>query len=224
MKDIKKTLNNRLFFIIIILWLVCGFINYTVVMSMRKYELYICLLLSLIFGSINYFITIMFYKKYNSLKQIINIDDLTGLLNRRAFEEDINIFNKLLLYSIIFIDIDDFREFNNKYGHDIGDIVLKRVSQVIKVTIGNEGSAYRYGGEEIVIVLINRNKDAAKRIAEDIRLNVLNIDNKPYSNITISLGISTYPESDADMATVLKKADIALLAAKEKGKNCTVID
>lgn len=222
MKDLKNLLKNKLFCIIIALWLVCGLTNYMLIMSIHKYELYICLVLSFIFGSINYFIINIYYKKYDGLEQTVNTDDLTGLLNRRAFEKDIKKVNKQSLYSIIFIDIDNFREYNNKYGHDIGDIVLKRVSEVIGVTIGHEGNAYRYGGEEIVILLINRSKDSAKKIAENIRLNVLKIHNSPYPNITISLGVSSFPSDGTDINYIIKKADDALLAAKQRGKNCTI--
>lgn len=229
MKNLKTLLHNKLFFIIIILWLVCGSINYMLIMFKFKYELLYCLSLSLLFGIINYFITITYYEKYdkvkninNKLMQCINTDELTGLFNRRALNENMSKINNLPFYSIIFTDIDNFREFNNSYGHDIGDIVLKKVSEVIKVTIGDKGSAYRYGGEEIVIVLFNCNKDDAKRTAEEIRARILNIDNTPYPNITMSLGVSSYPEDGTNIDIVLNKADNALLSAKESGKNCTV--
>jgi len=228
MKNLRTLFQNKLFFINIALWTVYGLINYILIMFTSKYKLGHCLLLSLVFGSINYFITIMFYEKYAELKNInqilqesINKDALTGLLNRRAFGEHISKFNKKSAYSVIFTDIDNFREFNNKYGHEIGDIVLKKVGKTIKSNVEDEGKVYRYGGEEIVIMLSNCSKAVAVKIAEKIRLSILNIDNKPYSNITISLGVSSYPEDGEDINTIVKLADNALLNAKQQGKNCT---
>lgn len=122
-------------------------------------------------------------------------------------------------YSIIFIDIDNFKNFNNSFGHQIGDTVLKKVGQTIKATVRSNDSVYRYGGEEIVIILNDCDKKNAFAIAEKVRLNISELDNSPFPVITISLGISSYPEDGTEIDKIIEASDMALLTAKKLGKN-----
>jgi len=122
-----------------------------------------------------------------------------------------------------YIDIDDFRNFNNEYGHSVGDKVLIDVSKIIKHGIRKNDKAYRYGGEEIVIILKGCGKEEAFIVAEKIRNNVSSIDNSPLPKISISLGVSGYPDDGGNAEEVVQVCDEALLYAKKNGKNKTII-
>ena len=173
-----------------------------------------CIISAWIFGFVNCYIYYRINKKHLNLQasviklnEKLIIDDLTGLLNRRALEEDVLIYNNLEKYSMIFTDIDDFRNFNNTYGHKIGDSVLKKVSSTIQANIRGIDKVYRYGGEEIVILLKECSKEDAFKIAEKIRLAVNDLDNEPYPQITISLGISSYPNDGDSINEIIEIAD-----------------
>jgi len=188
-------------------------------------ELVHCLGQGVIFGLINYLMSIGLYKKYHTLKNSnkllkkkLDMDKLTGLLNRGAFDNDIMGLSLDESYSIIFIDIDNFRKFNNKFGHQVGDIVLQKVSREIRNSIRVSDKAYRYGGEEIVILLKDCNRRKALEIAEKVRLNINELNNNPYPSITISLGVASYPD-DGKHDEIIKASDNALLTAKRLGKN-----
>lgn len=189
-----------------------------------------CISTGVIFQGINYFVVLIFYKKYASLKRAnkllyknLEIDNLTSLLNRRAFDNYIEVIKVNDKFSVIFIDIDNFRDFNNKYGHATGDVVLRDVSIIIKSVVGSKGKVYRYGGEEIVIILDEFNKPKAKEVAE----NVINGLDKLHTNtllrITLSMGVASYPEDGYDAYEIIRASDNALLQAKANGKNCVVV-
>lgn len=197
-----------------------------VIMPLFGSRLIHCISQGIVFGFINYFISIGIYKKYNLLKKSnkllkkdLQIDKLTGLFNRRTFDNDIQELPIEDTYSIIFIDIDNFRKFNNNYGHQTGDTVLKKVSQTIKASVRVNDKVYRYGGEEIIIYLKDCDKKKAFEIAEKIRLNISELDNSPFQSITISLGISSYPEDGMEIDKIIEVSDFALLTAKKLGKN-----
>lgn len=186
----------------------------------------LCLGSGTIFGLITYVIVVKITHKYyelekdnRNLKRDIDIDQLTGLFNRRAFDQDIKKMSKDKAYSVIFIDIDNFRRFNNEYGHEAGDAVLQKVSEIIKNCIRHNDRAYRYGGEEVIILLKKCSKLNAIQIGEEIRGRICSIDNSPQSSISISLGVASYPEDGDDISTIIQLSDIALLHAKKAGKN-----
>lgn len=210
----------------LIIGLVYGLTYHVVIMPLFGNKLIHCIIQSVGFGLINYFVVTGIYKKYNVLKKsntllqtTLQIDKLTGLFNRRSFDNHIKKLPLDDTYSIIFIDIDNFRNFNNNFGHQIGDSVLKRVSQTIKSTVRSNDSVYRYGGEEIVIILNECDKDNAFKIAEKIRLYICELNNSPFPVITISLGIANYPEDGTEIDKIIEASDKALLAAKRLGKN-----
>ncbi|MGE5630021.1 MAG: GGDEF domain-containing protein [Caulobacteraceae bacterium] len=222
----KLTLNSSLLISMPIIGLVYGIMFHHIVMPLFGNSLIHCLTLGVVFGFINYFIAIGIYKKYNVLKKSykllhkdLQIDKLTGLFNRRVFDNDIQELSFDDTYSMIFIDIDNFRKFNNEFGHQTGDTVLKKVSQTIKATVRANDKVYRYGGEEIVILLKDCDKKDAFEIAEKIRVNISKLDNSPFPPITISLGISSYPEDGTEIDKIIEACDNALLAAKKLGKN-----
>lgn len=186
-----------------------------------------CVLIGLVFAVINFLVTCGLYYKYLALRkdnarlnQKTRIDNLTGMLNRAAFEQDIrHIDEQKGDSSVLFIDIDNFRNFNNQFGHMAGDSVLKKVCKTIKECVRTSDRVYRYGGEEIVVLLIDCGKENAYRLAERIRTSISGLDNSPYPKISVSIGISTYPEDSDSIRKVVEKSDRALLAAKSKGKN-----
>lgn len=180
-----------------------------------------------IFASLtNFFMILVIYKKYQVLKRSNRLleknliqDKLTGLLNRRAFDDDILELSLDEIFSVIFIDIDNFRIFNNKYGHHVGDLVLQKISNIIRDSVRASDKTYRYGGEEIVVLLRDCGRKRALEIAENIRLNINELDNNPYSKITVSLGVSSYPEDGLSVDDIIRASDKALLIAKSLGKN-----
>ncbi|MBC2727402.1 GGDEF domain-containing protein [Desulfosporosinus sp.] len=190
-----------------------------------------CLILGIVFGFINYIAAELFVRRLDKLKKVnmqlrvkLNTDKLTGILNRRAFDEDIiNLEEHNGSYALIFIDIDNFRDFNNRFGHDVGDGVLVKVGQTIQACVRAGGRVYRYGGEEIVLLLRDCDKTNAWKMAETIRSEISGLDNGSYPQITISLGVSSYPDDGESIHDLIVASDHALLRAKQSGKNCTVL-
>lgn len=158
-------------------------------------------------------------------------DPLTGLFNRRFLEEKLaNELIKVKAYnnylSIIMADIDHFKRINDTYGHKVGDEVLKTLAVILKASVRGEDIVARYGGEEFIILLHNTSKYDAFRVAERIRLEVKDtsfIDIGIPEKITVSFGISCFPEDGEDPIELIKKADQALYQAKSQGRNRVVV-
>lgn len=188
-----------------------------------------CTIMGVLFGLTNFFMVTLFYKRLGKLRTLnkqlkfsLLTDNLTGLLNRRAFDQDIKNVDNSEVYSLIFLDIDNFRDFNNHFGHDIGDNVLKKVGETIKACVRATDRVYRYGGEEITLILMDCNKKNAMAMAEKIRSEISRLDNQEYPQITVSLGVSSYPDDGRYIHDVIVASDKALLKAKQSGKNCTI--
>ena len=170
-------------------------------------------------------------KANKGLAELSYLDGLTSLANRRYFDEQINKEwrskkrNNTPL-SFILIDIDFFKDYNDKYGHLAGDDVLRSVAQRLKSTVLRPNDfVARYGGEEFAVILPQTDTKGAKKIAEDLRLNVESMKVEHSSGIgnllTISLGVASY---GADMhpnnvEEMIEAADKALYQAKKEGKN-----
>lgn len=155
-------------------------------------------------------------------------DGLTELYNHRYFQEQMiqNIetgkrYNKP--FSLIMIDIDFFKKFNDTYGHQSGDAVLKQVAQILKKNVRSTDVVCRYGGEEMAIILTNtNNQDAlttAEKICKAVSEKPLKLVNGNDVKVTISLGVATYPENGAEPPEMIKYADECLYIAKENGRN-----
>ena len=188
-----------------------------------------CSILGALYGLTSFIMALLFYKRLEKierlnqqLKSSLMTDKLTGLLNRRAFDQDIKNVDNSGLYSLIFLDIDNFRDFNNHFGHDIGDNVLKKVGETIKACVRASDRVYRYGGEEIILLLLDCDKKNAMKMAEKIRSEISQLDNQAYPQITVSLGVSSYPDDGQYIHDVIIASDKALLKAKQSGKNCTI--
>lgn len=126
-------------------------------------------------------------------------------------------------FSLIMMDIDNFKSFNDTYGHQLGDKVLKDVAAVAKKKSRSDDIAARYGGEEFIMILPETDSKQAVMLADRIRAGVAEIE-IPHENktlhVTISLGVSTYPEHAQDKEELIRAADAALYTSKHRGKNC----
>lgn len=226
----KLSTQSSLLISLLLIGLIQGITFCEIIIPLFGNSMVYCVSMGVVFGFINYFLASGIYKKYDSLKRSnkllqkeLKIDKLTGLLNRRAFDADMKELSESEAFSMIFIDIDNFKKVNDQFGHPSGDIILKKVSQAIKSGVRNIDRVYRYGGEEIVILLKDCDKNSALEIAEKLRSSTSGLDNSPLPQITISLGISSYPVDDNNIPNIIKSCDDALLSAKASGKNCTYV-
>jgi len=159
-------------------------------------------------------------------------DGMTGLFARRYFDSYIEEqFIKSDLQngncSIIMIDVDNFKHYNDTNGHQLGDEVLKKVARIMQTSVRQSDMAARYGGEEFVIVLPGTAKKMAENIAEKLRSTIEeaefeNEDKQPQGKLTASFGVASFPENGTSPEVVLKGADSCLYIAKEKGRNRVV--
>jgi len=157
------------------------------------------------------------------LKAQTLLDELTGIKNRKAYNLKIKsllaVFKRYQTpFSIISIDIDDFKNINDSYGHDIGDKVLQKFSDLIEVNIRQTDHLFRIGGEEFVILSEARKKSEVILLAEKMRSIVENEILILDINVTISLGISEVKTGDNEN-TIAKRVDTLLYKSKSCGKN-----
>lgn len=147
----------------------------------------------------------------NNLLETIKKDSLTGAYNRR-------ILNSVNDYSVVVLcDIDNFKTINDKYGHDIGDRVLKTVTQVLFDNTRSNDVVCRYGGDEFLIVFKRCGQKLVKERMNYINNIIRNSFNNARINVSLSIGISAY-EKGKTLEDAIKEADIALYNCKEHGK------
>jgi diguanylate cyclase (GGDEF)-like protein len=163
-------------------------------------------------------------KELAKQKELQRIDAMTQLLNRRHLEEmihgDVAIFDDRPS-AVLFLDIDNFKYFNDTYGHDLGDQVLTSVSETIRHNIRTTDLAIRYGGEEIVILLQHITKDDSLRLAETLRMliDASSIRHQGENlHVTVSIGVAFFQEQ-RHLKQAIEEADQAMLLAKRSGKN-----
>jgi diguanylate cyclase (GGDEF)-like protein len=154
-------------------------------------------------------------------------DSLTGLYVRRYFmvklqEELLRAERYNHILSIVMADLDHFKNINDTYGHDAGDRVLKAIGKFLQQNIRDVDVIARYGGEEFVIMIPEAAQDAAYILSERIRKQFAELKLENFPQITISLGIATYPFDGTDLEDLIKKADSAMYAAKRAGRNQVV--
>ena len=151
-------------------------------------------------------------------------DKLTKLYNRHKFYEiATNEIERSKRYkrplSLIIFDIDHFKKINDTYGHDIGDYVLQELAKLIKKHIRKQDFAFRWGGEEFIILLPETDAQGAMKLAEKLRHIIESHKFKKVGQVTISLGVTEYSSSDKDIDEVVKRADNALYLSKKNGRN-----
>jgi diguanylate cyclase (GGDEF)-like protein len=159
------------------------------------------------------------------------VDGLTGLFMRRYFdariEEEIERSKRYgTPFSVVMMDVDDFKKLNDEHGHLMGDRVLRAIANVVKSQMRGVDTAARYGGEEIAVILPRTEMVTAYNVGERIRAAIadqrITTDSDPpmVLAVTASFGIAAYPESKAaDGEDLVRRADRALYRAKRTGKN-----
>lgn len=153
-------------------------------------------------------------------------DPLTKLLNRTRFNYDFNhIIDNFdtINHSLIMFDIDYFKQINDTYGHDVGDMVLAEFAEVVKHTLRDNDQIYRWGGEEFAILINDTSKEHITTVAQKLRTTISEHDFKIVGHVTSSFGIAI-PDQHDTKDTLLKRADINLYKAKQSGRNCVITD
>lgn len=170
------------------------------------------------------------YEENKNLQRQIISDNLTGCYNRAFIDYQIDtcinefsVFN--IDFGLLFIDIDYFKKVNDSYGHDIGDLVLKAVSNTLRMNIRVEDYVGRYGGEEFVVIFRGMNKNNLYNAAEKLRMLVEGIEvetPKGKLAVTVSIGCSAYRKG-LSKDELVKAADKKMYEAKESGRNKVAI-
>lgn len=168
----------------------------------------------------------------NQLRHQAIRDPLTNLYNRRfmleGFEQALNRAERHnYSLAVLMIDLDNFKNFNDSYGHKIGDLVLTEVAELFRSNLRLEDIACRFGGEEFCIICPDTGLKEAYMLAEKLRIGVselvLTDEQLSLSSVTISTGISVYPNHATKSQQLLIEADKALYSAKKRGRNTTVV-
>lgn len=164
---------------------------------------------------------------YN-FKVLSSIDKLTNVYTRKYME---NIYSELynkcrkenLIFSVLMLDIDKFKQVNDTYGHPTGDMILEKIGNILRKQLRNTDIIARYGGEEFIIILPSTNKENAYLVAEKLRKSIASskLLNKS-GDITVSIGISQYPEDGQFREEIIENADKALYNAKNRNRNMSV--
>jgi len=155
-------------------------------------------------------------------------DPLTGLFNRRYLDET---FERELrraerqgtALSVMMLDVDHFKRFNDTHGHDAGDAVLKSLGRLLQGTFRQEDIVCRYGGEEFAVLMEGATLEDGLKRAETLRLAAfslpLDFQGRTLGHLTLSIGVAAYPDGGQDTATLIHQADQALYRAKKSGRN-----
>lgn len=172
-------------------------------------------------------------KLHHETRQMAVTDALTGLHNRRYFEQvipqEIERARRYgLSLSLFFIDADDFKKFNDTYGHPMGDRILATIGRAVKKALRSVDFAFRFGGEEFVVLLPETPIESAIKVAERIRQRVISDSRKVMCSdvaepVTVSIGIACFPQDAKDATSLVEVADNLLYQAKGAGKNRILI-
>ena len=165
----------------------------------------------------------------DELDILANTDALTGLANRRAFDIRLDALlreaeEETKPLSLLMIDADCFKQFNDSYGHSAGDECLKSIASAISDAVRPGDMTARYGGEEIAILLPDTGEASATLVAEKIRRRIEKLDirheaNRPWGRVTVSIGVASLESQAAESSLLFAKADSALYEAKKRGRN-----
>jgi diguanylate cyclase (GGDEF)-like protein len=164
---------------------------------------------------------------YNQTEELAIKDSLTGLFVHRYFMERLDEEVKRALrsdisFSLLMMDIDDFKNFNDQNGHIAGDSVLENIGKILKSKASAGDIVARYGGEEFAFLALNSNRDEAIRLAQSIKEEIQNspvVLRREKCNVTMSIGVAVFPEDAKLKEDIIWEADRYLYKAKSKGKN-----
>lgn len=162
------------------------------------------------------------------LEQLSIVDPLTGVFNRRKFDEslDVAISNAKRhqhLFGMLMIDIDHFKRVNDEFGHQTGDNVLRTICDLIISSIRDTDQLFRVGGEEFCLIAMMIDKERLNLLAEKIRKAVESYKFDEVGKITISIGTTCFNDGDSHKS-IYSRVDAALYSAKHQGRNCTVFN
>ncbi len=154
----------------------------------------------------------------------MELDVLLPIANRRAYEEQLSHYAAAATennpLSLVLVDVDHFKSFNDNHGHEVGDSVLVEIAKVLRAVTTGQGDAFRYGGEELVMLLPNHTLREAESVAERARRSIESIQLPGLDEtITASFGVATLPQTTTDASQFFKQADEALYTSKNDGRN-----
>jgi len=165
------------------------------------------------------------------LENSANSDPLTGIYNHRYFFQRVDVEYRRakeagLPLGLIMLDVDSFKNINDRLGHQTGDQILIELARLIRDAVGEAGLVARYGGEEFIVLLPGHGEEKAIAVAENLRQSVrshyFEVDNLP-RQVRLSLGVAVYPVHALSVTGLVKKADQALYQAKEAGKDRVMV-
>jgi diguanylate cyclase (GGDEF)-like protein len=161
---------------------------------------------------------------YARVEQKSRLDELTGLFNRRHFEErlkeEVSRHSRYGdVFSVFMIDLDNFKTYNDVYGHPAGDMLLSQIGKIIKSSVRDADQAFRYGGDEFVVILPHTAKDDAYVVAERVREQIAGEMKEKAFSVTCSIGLASYPTDGVISGELVTGADTALYYAKWTGGN-----
>lgn len=163
-------------------------------------------------------------RKNARLAELATIDDLTQLKNRRRFNEDLEHHVALascggMPLSLVLLDVDRFKQYNDTFGHPAGDEILRGVSASLRSFVREHDMVARFGGEEFVVLLPSTYADTALLVAERLRAEIA-ARTWPFGTVTASFGVATaHPALTESVASLVQQADQALYRAKRAGRN-----
>lgn len=167
-----------------------------------------------------------------TMKKEAQTDFLTGLYNRRYIEKQLKYLwetanNHNKYFSLFMLDIDHFKQINDNYGHEAGDVVLQQITQIMLKNTRSDEIIGRFGGEEFIGFLPEVSIEEAKMIAERLRKQIeehIFVINNQNIKVTVSIGVSQWaPKENDDVQSLIIRTDKALYKAKNKGRNCTAV-
>ncbi len=150
-------------------------------------------------------------------------DGLLGILDRASFDADLShaLSNAQRRVALAMADIDHFKHVNDTYGHRVGDNVLRAVAQVLVNRSAHNAVPYRYGGEELAVIITGADARSAAQFAESVRADVEKLSfEEPALKVTVSLGVAVAPSDGDSTEQLVTKADARLYRAKREGRNC----
>ena len=229
--DVFKIRSRVRFFVIICLYSMSWWSILSLNQTFSGYDLLAQMVASIVNISIILSLDLVFRKKLESLTHEIDADFLTQIGNRKAFEFAFQqLFNKYEKrqhdWYLVMLDIDDFKQINDQFGHIVGDTALRRLSKEVNLQLYDlqlDASFFRIGGEEFAILLTHIDESHLPQIIEQLKTTVGRIDittnGEQSVKISISIGVAKYQHHDNSAAVLYERADSYLYAAKKDGKN-----